>query len=29
MTPAEAAAFIVEETAKWRDIANKAKIELN
>ena len=29
MTPAEAAAFIVAETAKWRDIAAKAKIELN
>lgn len=29
MTPAEAAAFIAEETVKWRDIADKAKIELN
>ena len=29
MTPAEAGTFIIEETAKWRDIANKAKIELN
>ena len=29
MTPAEASAFIDSETAKWRDIATKAKIELN
>jgi tripartite-type tricarboxylate transporter receptor subunit TctC len=29
MTPSEATAFIAAETAKWRDIANKAKIELN
>ena len=29
MTPAEATAFIAAETAKWRDIATKAKIELN
>lgn len=29
MTPAEATAFINAETAKWRDIASKAKIELN
>lgn len=29
MTPAEATAFIAAETNKWRDIATKAKIELN
>ena len=29
MTPAEATAFIAAETTKWRDVATKAKIELN